>query len=126
MHLTLQRLPAPFTIHRLAPDAPLPAAARDAGFVFTARTDEELSIVCPSSLSVAAPRSEAGWCCLKVQGPLDFELKGVLAELSTRLAGAGLSLFALSTFDTDYLLVRRHQQQEAMAALRQAGHTVLE
>ena len=68
--------------------------------------------------------AERGWCALKVQGPLDFALVGVLAALATVLADAGVSIFAISTFDTDYILVKEEKLSASLQALRQAGHIV--
>ena len=94
-------------------------------FVSLTRTDEELSIVCPGH---AAPldlktRSD-GWRCLKVNGPLDLTLTGVLLRLLKPLAEAGCPIFTMATHDTDYLLVPAHELARAVAALRAAGHVV--
>ncbi len=72
----------------------------------------------------AGIRSEPGWRALKVRGPLDFSLTGILAALLAPLAQVGISIFALSTFDTDYLLIKQPQLDRAVAALRFAGHSV--
>jgi hypothetical protein len=69
-------------------------------------------------------KREDGWRCLKVAGPLDFSLVGILADLSGTLAAEGVSIFALSTFDTDYLLVKAPDLPRAIQALQRAGHTV--
>lgn len=66
------------------------------------------------------------WRALKVRGPLDFELTGILADLARVLADAGISIFAISTFNTDYILIRSHTLPLAISALRDAGHTVVE
>lgn len=88
------------------------------------RTAEELSIVCPDAGVPAEVRAERGFRALKVRGPLDFSLAGVLASLAVPLARAGISVFALSTFDTDYILVRGEQLVGAVNALRDAEHEV--
>jgi uncharacterized protein len=109
---------------RLEPDAPVPAWARG-GFVSVTRTPEELSIVCAeSALPEDAPRAELGWRVLQVAGPLDFELTGILSSISQPLAEADVPLFALSTYDTDYVLVREPDLERAVEALEGAGHTV--
>ncbi|MDR1767609.1 MAG: ACT domain-containing protein [Propionibacteriaceae bacterium] len=92
------------------------------GLVSLSVTDGEVSLVCPADQAPDGARVERGWRVLRVEGPLDFGLVGVLADLSGALARAGLSVFVVSTFDTDYLLV--FQLAEAVAALRQDGHTV--
>lgn len=113
------------TVHRLAADAPIPGDVLDAAFAWTARTDEELSIVCDSRVKIAADRSECGWRCFKVAGPMDFSQVGVLAGISTALAGAGISIFAISTFDTDYILVRSPEIEKAVSALSENGYEIV-
>ena len=88
------------------------------------RTAAELSIVAPSAAVPPEVRAERDWRALRVAGPLDFALTGILASLAAPLADAGVSIFALSTYDTDYVLVRHPQLDVALAALRAAGHTV--
>lgn len=123
MTLTLSVLPALFAVCRLEPDAPLPAWAAAIFFSIT-RTPDELSIVCPQAAVPNHVRAEAGWRLLKVEGPLDFALTGVLASLANPLAAAHISLFAVSTFNTDYLLVKAESLAQAVRVLRQAGHRV--
>ncbi|RME89903.1 MAG: ACT domain-containing protein [Anaerolineae bacterium] len=123
-NLTLTLLPGEYTVHRLPPEAPIPFQALRGAFYALTRTAEELSLVCPSEVAVPGNRHEAGWALLKVEGPLDFGMIGVLADLSGALATAGVSLFAISTFDTDYLLVKAEDLSRALAALRAAGHRV--
>lgn len=113
-----------FSIHRLAPGARIPATVTASSFHWIARTDEETSIVCPSSLTIPGARTEAGWSCIKVAGPIDFAVTGLLADLSRVLADAGISVFALSTFDTDYLLVPSSRIDEAAAVLRRTGYKI--
>lgn len=122
-HLTLQIVPGRFSIHRLTPDEALPAAALASPLFSMTRTDEELSIVCAEEISLDSFRCEAGWSGIKVVGPLDFGLTGILADLSGLLAEAGISLFAISTFDTDYILVKSDQLASAVASLTAGGHS---
>ncbi len=122
--LSLITLSGDFTLHRLPPDVEIPAAALKADFYALTRTADELSLVCPAGIPVPGARSEGGWSALKVEGPLDFALTGVLARLSGALAAAGVSVFAVSTFDTDYLLVKSVDLPRAVDALRGAGHSV--
>ena len=70
-------------------------------------------------------RAQRGWRALAVEGPLDFALTGVLAAVAVPLAEAGISIFAVSTYDTDYVLVRADRLADAVAALRGAGHSVV-
>ena len=96
-----------------------------APFVFTGATDGEKSLVCPAALVPAntVARSD-GWRAFRVAGTLDFSLVGILAALSKTLADAGVGLFAVSTFDTDYILTRAADFDRALAALRAAGHDI--
>lgn len=92
-------------------------------YVFAAQTEEECSLVCPQDAVPAHTLAyEPGWRGLKVQGPLDFSLIGILAKLTAVLAEAGISVFAVSTFDTDYLFIRLPQWQIALAALQKEGY----
>lgn len=123
MPLTLAVLPELFAVCRLDPATPVPAWAVGSFFSIT-RTATELSIVCPQAVFPAGVQVEGDWRCLEVIGPLDFSLIGVLASLTTALAEARVSLFAISTFDTDYLLVKSAALERAIAALQRAGHSV--
>ncbi|MBL8233265.1 MAG: ACT domain-containing protein [Bryobacterales bacterium] len=121
--MRIQIQPEPLAICRLAPDAAPPEWARGA-FCSITRNEDELSIVCDESEIPAEIHAERGFRALKVVGPLDFSLVGVLASIATPLAQAGISIFAISTFDTDYILIREQQLPSAVAALREAGHEV--
>lgn len=122
MQLTL--LPPPLAVCRLdaAADLPLWAIGR---FVSCTRTDEELSIVCEAARVPADVRSETGWRAFKVAGPLELAQVGVLSALAAPLAAAGVSVFVVSTFDTDYLLVKEARLAEASRALEATGHTIV-
>ncbi len=110
---------------RLDAGAPLPEWVLEAPFFAIARTPEELSILCPGTFVPSHIQQESGWRCLQVQGPLDFTLTGVLASLLDPLARAGISIFALSTYNTDYILVKSHDLNHALDVLRQAGHIII-
>jgi hypothetical protein len=113
----------PLAVCQLPGDAPIPAWASDArSLVSITRTPEELTIVCPAILVPPAVKQEAGWRALKVAGPLDFGLTGVLASILDPLARAGVSIFAVSTYNTDYVLVPEAKVDTALQALRAAGH----
>ena len=119
--LKLATMHGEFAIHRFASDAALPEAVLSSDIFSITRTDEELSIVCREDIPLGSPRCEVGWSCIKVIGPLDFSLTGILAHLAGLLAENGISLFALSTFDTDYLLVKTDQLTAAVDALKAGG-----
>jgi hypothetical protein len=123
-HLELSLLPERFAISRLAADAPVPDWAMQSPFFSVTRTADELSIVTELSRVPAGVRAQRGWHALKVHGPFVLSEIGVLAALATPLAEAKISLFAVSTFDTDYLLVASETLPAAVAALERAGHTV--
>jgi uncharacterized protein len=123
-------IPGAYAICRLPAKAPLPAWAGKA-FTSITRTADELSIVCderrlPPDLDGLDLRVARGWALLKVHGPFPLDVVGVLASVAKPLAEAEVSLFALSTFDTDYILVRRTYVNQAIAALTLAGHKLVE
>lgn len=120
----LMVLPEIFAIVRLAADAPLPLWAIEGDLFSVTRTSDELSVVCRANQVPSSLTAEMGWRALKVQGPFTLSEIGVLAALSAPLAQAKVSLFAISTFDTDYLLVSDKKLDAAIAALRAAGHAV--
>ncbi len=123
-HLELSVLPERFAISRLAGDSPIPAWAIQGPFFSVTRTGDELSVVTELSLVPPGVHSQAGWRVLKVHGPFVLSEIGVLAELAKPLAEANISLFAVSTFDTDYLLVASETLPATLAALERAGHTI--
>ncbi len=122
--LNLELVPGSYAVCRLEADQPLPGWAANGPFVSLTRTDAELSIVCPQEQVPATVRSEPGWCCLRVKGPLGFGMTGILASLAGPLAGSGVSIFVVSTYDTDYLMVQARDLERAVAALERAGHAV--
>ncbi len=122
--MTLTVLPGRFAISRGAPQAAIPAGAATSDFLSVTRTSEELSIVASEAMAFEGFVREPGWRCLKVAGPLTFDQVGVVASLSVPLAAAGISIVVISTFDTDYLLVKEMLLNAAMAALTEAGHPV--
>jgi hypothetical protein len=125
--LDLRVLPGALAIARLDPrdEPPAWAAAARAGVLHAVvRTADELSIVCPLDAVPGDVRAERGFRALQVAGPLDFGLTGVLAALAVPLAEAGVPVFAIATYDTDYVLVRGEHLADAVAALRAAGHRV--
>ncbi|HJP77225.1 MAG TPA: ACT domain-containing protein [Pseudonocardiaceae bacterium] len=125
--LAIDVRPDEYTVLRLDPATPIPAGLFTAtGLVSIIRTEAELSLVCPSGHAdgLVAERIEPGWRLLTVRGPLEFSLTGIMAMLAGTLAAAGVTLFALSSFDTDHVLVRATDLDRAIAAFREAGHEV--
>ncbi len=125
MTITLKTLSGAYIVYRYAPHTKLPADFWQQPFLSVAQTSDELSVVAPADFPLEGAQAvESGWAALKVDGPLDFSLTGVLAGLSGALAAAGVSVFALSTFNTDYLLVRQDTLSRAVEALLAAGYVV--
>jgi uncharacterized protein len=122
--LTLVALGDTFTVARLPASQPIPVWAIRGAFVSITLDHEtdELSIVCPERDVADDVNSERGWRCLRVAGPLDFQLVGVLAALVTPLARAGIPVFVVSSFETDYLLIKADYLQRTVTVLREAGH----
>ena len=121
MNLTI--VPGEYAVCRLGPDASLPELDHDAFFSVT-RTADEMSIVCDVRSVPDGVECEAEWRILKIEGPLDFDLVGVLAAIASPLADAKVSVFAISTFETDYVLVRTCDLGRAVETLRSTGQTV--
>jgi hypothetical protein len=111
-------------VARLPGEAAVPTWADGSGFVSITRREGELSIVCADERVPADIRAERGWRALEVEGPLDFQMVGVLHALTGPLARAAISVFAVATFDTDVLLVREETLSRAVEALREAGVAV--
>ncbi len=124
MPVTLHLLPGEFAVARLAPDAATPVWADSPIFSAVTRTRDELSIICPAEQVPATVRHEGGWILFKFQGPFAFTQTGVLASVLAPLAEARIGILALSTFDTDYLLVKSTDLEAAVRALHSAGHSV--
>jgi len=122
MSLSATLLPERLAVCRLPPDAPLPSLPGP--FLSITRTAEELSVVCALEHAPEATRRSEGWRALKLEGPFELSVCGVLAPLATALAGAGVSLLPIATFDTDYLLIREEHLERAVPALAEAGCTV--
>ena len=118
MDLSLSILAQHFAICRLGKNAQIPAwVSESSGFLSITRTEEELSIVCEEDAVPSDVKAEKGWRAFKVNGILDFSMTGVLASLLNPLSAAKISIFAISTYDTDYLLVKSEKLSEAIRVL---------
>jgi hypothetical protein len=113
-------------ICRLERNAPIPEWALTSAFSSITRTVEELSVVCPRNRVPPGIQKQDRWKALQVEGPLDFSLTGILASLTGPLAKEGISTFAISTYDTDYLLVKEEQLEGAIQRLREEGYEIKE
>ena len=121
----MSRLGMRLAITRLSPDAGVPPWALAGAFFSVSRTRDELSIVCDECQVPVGLCTEPGWIALVVDGPMDLSSVGVLAGIARPLADAGIAIFAISTFNTDYILVREHSIEQAETALKSAGHGVV-
>lgn len=117
MNLTL--LPDTFAIVRMSPDEQWKGE-----FFSITKTPEETSVVCREQLVRAGMHADRGWQCLKIDGPLPLKTVGVMADVSTTLARAGVSIFPIATYATDYIFIKGDKVAAASDALRSAGHTV--
>ncbi|MEM5774185.1 MAG: ACT domain-containing protein [Anaerolineaceae bacterium] len=120
-NLTLQVIPEKYAVCKLAPGAPIPAEVSQEPYFSCMRTPEELSLVLRETLVQPDWQVEPGWRIIKVLGPLDFSLVGVLLQLAEPLYQARISIFVTSTYDTDYLMVKGSVLGPAVAALRASG-----
>ncbi len=120
-NIRVHLLPTQFSICRLEPDEPIPSWATGAPLFAVVRTEEELSLLCPTDQVPPGVHAVHRWRAFKVEGPLPFEEVGILLALAEPLASVGVSIFAVSTYDTDYVLVREGDLQRAVNALRATG-----
>lgn len=122
--MRLELLPAEFGVARLPAPDEVPVWAHDGAFCSITRSERELSIVCEAASIPRQCRQHSGFRCLRVAGTLAFEQTGVLLALTAPLTQAGVSILAIGTYDTDYLLVPAAALEQAVGALRAAGHDV--
>ncbi len=122
--LTISLLPDQFVICRLPGDAAPPPIVAGGPFYSVTANADEISIVCRASDAPTGATVEPGWRAFVIEGPLDFSLVGVLNSMLTPLVSAKVPVFAMSTYTTDYVLVREHDVRPATTALKIAGHTV--
>ena len=122
--LALTLLPAPMAVAKLAASDPIPDWAQRGAFFSIMRTPQELSVVDEDSSVPASAQCERGWRMFKLEGPFAFSATGVLDSVLHPLAEAKISIFAISTFDTDYVMVKEVVLDAAIVVLRKAGHEV--
>lgn len=122
MNITLHVLPHRLTVCKLSDFAALDLSKP---FYFIGRTDEELSLVCPTEdVPAGITHREDGWRAFRIVGTLDFSLVGILAPIADLLAKAHIGIFAVSTFNTDYVLVKEHDLDLALTLLKQTGYAI--
>jgi hypothetical protein len=124
VRLTLTVLNESFAVCRLDPASAVPDWAYTRPFSSVTRTPDEISVVCPQDAVPVGVTVEKDWRCMAVSGPLEFNLVGVLASLLDPLAEAEISIFVISTYDTDYLMVKERNLEQAVHTLSRAGHLV--
>jgi uncharacterized protein len=127
MALQLRVLDGDYAVSKLDRSVAIPAWADGEGFVSISRSTDELSIVCRSArvpVDDATIQSESGWVCLQLVGPFAFTLTGILLAVLKPLAAAEIGIFAVSTFDTDYVMVKHEHLTDAIEALTSDGHVV--
>lgn len=122
--LALSTLPQTLAVCRLDPGVPMPEWAWQEAFCSITRTADELSIICEQSAVPEGVKCERDWRALKLDGPLDFNLVGVLASILEPLAEAAIGILAVGTYDTDYVLVKAGQYERALVVLAAAGHRI--
>jgi hypothetical protein len=118
--MKIRVLPMEVAVCRLDAAAEVPAWSLGSRFAAVTRTDRELSVVCEERLLPRDARAERGWAVLELEGPIPFEQTGVLSSVLAPLARAAVSVFAVSTYDTDYVLVRKERLRDALGALAPA------
>jgi uncharacterized protein len=122
MRLRFRLFPSLYSVARLPADAPLPEWPEGKDLYSVTRTGSEISVVCPEGLEPEGARVQAGWMAIELEGPIPFALTGIAAELTRSLASRSISVFVISTFDTDYVLVPAAKRDEAVLALTADGH----
>ena len=120
--IVLSILEETYIIHKLDQSTNLPEGLTECEFYSLSSSQEELSLVCPEQILIQSENNSPNWKCLKVAGPLDLNLTGILAGLSDTLAKAKISIFAISTFETDYVLIQKQVLETAKSALKSAGY----
>ncbi len=115
-----------FTIHSLDPQSNIPASVLNSPLFFLGKTEDELSIVVPDSIEVDSLDSDEGWRALELLGPLHLSMVGIMAQIGEVLASAKVAIFVVSTFETDFFLVKDKKLRVAIRALKEAGYSVNE
>ncbi len=123
--IKFRRLSGPYVVVRFAPDESVPAWASQGEFTSISRSADELSIVCPAENLPHDVEAKLHWICLKLEGPFAFSLTGVLLSFIEPLSSKEIPIFAVSTYDTDYVLVQEEWIGATLNALRNAGHQLV-
>jgi len=125
--LDLVILKKKFAICQLSPKDSIPDPSKLGDFWSITKTEDEISIIVSEKIILQGNcKTEKGWRAIKIIGPLYFSLTGIIATLSTVLAKAGISIFAFSTYNTDYVLVKEKNLEQSKAVLEKSGHNIIE
>jgi hypothetical protein len=111
-----------FTIHRFEAEEPIPKKIFESKYYWIGKTEEELSVVCDSKITLNSSKSDGNWSILKLIGQFDFSVVGILADITRVLSEAGISIVALSTYDTDYIMVKTTKVHQAKKVLIEVGY----
>lgn len=122
---TLAVLPDKFVIHSLPVTAEIPQQVLNSSLYFIGKTHEELSIVVPENVIIESDESDLDWKVMEVLGPLQLSMVGIMAQIGNVLASAKISIFIVSTFETDFFLVKQRDLENAAKALEQDGYKVI-
>ena len=126
MRLKLKVLDVTLAICQLEPGSEVEEWSDGTGIFSVMRTDEEVTIVCSEDLVPKGVTCSKGWKCIQLVGQFEFSEVGIVSQLALPLAGANVPIFVMSTFNTDYILVRKQDLQRASEALRMAGHEIVQ
>jgi hypothetical protein len=123
-HLKLKVLPGHYAICRFNADTGIKERVRNLPFYAVVRTQRSLTLVCDQNTVGEAEECEKNWRCLEIEGFFDFSETGILSQVCGSLANAGIAVFVISAFETDYLLIKNSRFNEALEALRASGHQI--
>ncbi len=120
----IQVLNNEFSIHRLQPTDDLPDEVLHSSYSWIGKTKEELSVVCEVDIKLKSQKCSDHWSAIKLVGPFDFSEIGILSDISNVLAMAGISIYAFSTYDTDYILIKKTNIDKAIQSLKANGYII--
>ena len=115
-----------YSVHRFDHFESIPGIISESMYFWISRTEEELSVVCESHLNLNSSKCEPDWRAIKVIGPLDFSLVGLMSDITSILSSEKISVFTLSTYDTDYILIKKSKLEQAKDALILAGYIFID
>ena len=123
--LQLSLLKDKYGICTLPNTAPIPDWALTQSLASITRTEKELTIVCRREIIPSQYQSDLTWCCFKIDGSFDLNQIGVISSISSPLADAGISIYVISTYDTDYFLIQEHNLERTISVLSDIGHNII-